>query len=135
MLFLMWFTTSVSAMLAFVYLLWSIGFIWPMRTEAELARAVVGTKGITRMPQAWPTALYVVFFMAAAIWPTYPSGVYHAPVLLGIALILLLRGVLSATGFIAKRYPEEPFVTLDRRVYGRLALVLGAAFAALWAAT
>jgi len=135
MIFVIWFASSVSAMLAFVYLLWSLGFNWPMRTESELARAVVGTKGISAMPQAWPTALYVVFFMVAAIWPTYPSGVYRSPVLLVIAVLLLLRGVLSAVGFIAKRYPEEPFATLDRRFYGPLALVLGAAFAAIWAAT
>ena len=35
-----------------IYLLWALGYWWPIKDETALARAVVGTKGITKMPGA-----------------------------------------------------------------------------------
>ena len=132
MAFVIWFTTSVSGVLAFVTLLWSIGLIWPARTEADLTRAVIGQRGRERMPWAWPMALYTVFFIVAAIWPVYPSGAYQKPVIAAVALVFLARGLLSVSGLWGRLRPEEPFVRYDRMIYGPLALALGIAFVAIF---
>jgi Protein of unknown function (DUF3995) len=133
-LLILWFTTSVCSVLAFVTLLWSLGFVWPMRSEADLVRAVIGTKDRDQMPQAWPLALYPVLFMTAAIWPVWPSP-WVSEGLAVLAAIFLARGVVTLTGLMAKICPEQPFATLDRRFYGPLSLALGLAFILLWSRT
>ena len=132
MAFIIWFTTAVCASLAFVTLLWSIGFVWPARTEAGLTRSVIGAKGREQMPWAWPMALYTVIFIVAAIWPLYPSGVYHKPVLAALAILFSSRGLLSVAGAWGRLRPEQPFARYDRLIYGPLAVALGLGFAAIW---
>ena len=44
--------SAALIVIAAVHLLWALGFWWPIKDEAALARAVVGTKGIDRMPGA-----------------------------------------------------------------------------------
>ena len=130
-LLLLWFTTSICSALAFLTLLWSLGFVWPMRSEADLSRAVIGTKGQDRMPHAWPLALVPVLFITAAIWPVWPTN-WTREGLIILALIFLARGTATLIGVMKRVCPEEPFATLDRRFYGPLSLALGLAFALLW---
>jgi hypothetical protein len=133
-LFILWFTTSVCSVLAFVTLLWSLGFVWPMRSEAELARAVIGTKGRDTMPHAWPLALYPVLFMTAAIWPVWPT-LWVSEGLAVFAVIFLARGGATFSRVMDRLCPEQPFATFDRRFYGPLSLALGLAFVLLWSRT
>jgi hypothetical protein len=118
----------VLAAIAVLHLSWALGHWWPLRDETALARAVVGRRGITRMPGAVPTALVVVALLGVLRWVWLMRAHDHWLVTLGglaIAAVFLARGAASLAGVMARLMPEEPFATLDRRYYGPLCLALG----------
>ena len=128
MTFLAVILSAVLAAVAALHLLWALGFWWPIRDEAALARAVVGARGIRRMPGAVASSLVVVALLFAARWVWLLLTVEHWLVTLvglGIAGVYLLRGAASYLGLMARVSPEEPFATLDRHWYAPLCLVLG----------
>lgn len=142
---LMLFVTLSCVAVLHVY--WALGGLWPARTEAALARTVVGVKGLQKMPGTALTLVVSVLIAVAAGLPLYFTGLLDLPisvslpaivietapavVLGGLAVLFLGRGTLSYTGYFQKMEAEEPFVTLDRRYYAPLCLALGAGYACL----
>jgi len=116
-----------------VHVTWALGLWWPLRDEDRMVRAVVGTRGATRMPGPIPCALVAVILMFAAAWPWFLAGWIRTT---GLALATLgfgLRGVMPWFPGWRRLTPQEPFATYDRRYYGPLCLALAAGFLILFA--
>ena len=113
---------------AALHLLWAIGYWTPIKDEAALARATVGAKGITRMPPAVPCALVAMALLFAAILPHIPTFPLHSLLMSCAAAVFLLRGAVAYTPLWRNTFCEEPFATLDKRLYSPLILAIGAAF-------
>jgi hypothetical protein len=118
---------------AFAHLLWALGSSWPIRDQMLLAQAVVGTPGITRMPNRLLTFIISLLLLAAGIIAL--SLADHASGGIGLtvagavlAMAFLARGVLGYTAGWRARHPVEPFATLDRKNYSPLCLWIGAGF-------
>lgn len=117
---------AVLGALAILHLAWAIGFWVPIRDEGALARAVVGTRDVSRMPGAVPCALVAVALAFVATLPFTPGFPAQRPLLAAAALVFFVRGVLTYTAAWRRIRPAQPFSTLDRRFYGPLCLALGA---------
>jgi len=118
--------------IAAIHLLWAIGYWWPIKDEAALARAVVGTKGITKMPGAGVTSLVVVALLFAAAWPWFPDAFFLKSLgLFGIALVFQIRAVVAYAPFMKRATPEQPFRRLDEAYYGPLCIAFGVIFMVL----
>lgn len=117
--------SAILLVVAAIHLLWAIGYWWPIRDEAALARAVVGTKGITKMPGAAPTAIVVVLLMFAAAWPWFPPSPIKSAGLVIIALVFQARCVAAYAPFWKRMSPEQPFRRLDETRYAPLIGGLG----------
>jgi len=117
--------------IASIHLLWALGYWWPIKDEAALARAVVGTKGITKMPGAAATSLVVVALLFAAAWPWFPDGSLKSFGLLAIAFVFQVRAVLTYAPFWKRNSPEQPFRRLDETYYGPLCIAFGIIFMTL----
>ncbi|MBN9348820.1 MAG: DUF3995 domain-containing protein [Devosia sp.] len=120
-------------MVAFAQLLWSLGRTWPIRNETLLAQTVVGTPGITRMPNRLLTFVVSLLILAAGIvalaLADHTSGGWWLTLLgLLLAALFIGRGALSYTRGWRARFPTEPFATLDRKNYAPLCFWIGAGF-------
>jgi hypothetical protein len=123
-------------MLAVAHLLWSVGRTWPIRNETLLAQTVVGTPGVTRMPNRLVTFLVAVFVLAAGVvalsLADHASGGALLTVAgIGLALLFIARGVAAYTPWWRAQFPTEPFAALDRKNYAPLCFWIGAGFAIL----
>ncbi len=127
--------SAVLIVIAAIHLLWALGYWWPITDEAALARAVVGTRGITRMPGAAPTALVTVALMFAAAWPWLPPSGLRTAGLVVIALVFQLRAVFAYSPWARAMTPEQPFRRLDETRYGPLTGALGMIYLVLAATT
>lgn len=122
-------------MVAFAHFLWSVGRTWPIRNQNHtlLAQTVVGTPGITRMPNRLVTFVVSMILLAAGIvalsLADHTSGGWWLT-LLGalLAVVFIGRGVLGYTPAWRARFPTEPFATLDRKNYSPLSFWIGAGF-------
>ena len=117
--------SAILVVLAAIHLLWALGYWFPLHDEAALARAVIGTRGVTRMPGAVPTALVTVALLFAAAWPWLPPSGLRTAGLAAATAVFLARGAASYLPAWRRRLPEEPFATLARRRYGPICLALG----------
>ncbi len=123
-------------LIAALHAYWGLGGHWPGRDGISLARTVVGTKGIAGMPS--PVACFAVFavLIGVGLWPLFMTGLLPSlwpkglTVLAGwgIVVVFLGRGIAPYFSFWQKLSPEEPFSTLDRKLYGPLCLALGLGF-------
>jgi hypothetical protein len=129
----------VLAVTAAFHVYWAFGGLWPGHDELSLARTVVGDKGITGMPARGLTLVVAIMIVVAglvalmqvSVLPeALPPALQRAAIIV-LALIFLLRGAVSFTSLPRRMQAEEPFATLDRRIYGPLCLALGAGYAAL----
>ena len=127
--------SAVLVVIAALHLLWALGYWWPIRDEAALARTVVGAKGITRMPGPVPTALVVVALMFAAAWPWLPPSGLRTGGLVLIALVFQVRAVFAYSPWARTALPEQPFRRLDETRYGPLCGALGMIYLVLAATT
>ena len=126
----------ILSVVAALHAYWATGGYWPGHNEKSLARTVVGSKGILKMPPGWlaavvATAIFVVamFPVLGLILPT--DGFLRVLLRLGFilfALIFIIRGAASFTPYFRKLEAEEPFVSLDRKYYGPLCLGIGFGF-------
>lgn len=131
-------TAVILFVIAALHFLWGVGVYWPVAGETELARAVVGAKGITRMP-SFAACLFVTLALMAGIVIVLRLGGVIAPTFIplilfqiagaGFAFVLLSRGVVGFLPFWAEITPEEPFRRLDRQFYSPLCIALGLAVA------
>jgi len=112
------------------------GGLWPEKSAADLARAVVGD-GRTRMPA--PAACYAVAaaLVVVAAWPwlilTHPENVVVIVGAVVIAGIFFVRGSAGYSPRWRSIHHAEPFATRDARFYSPFCMVLAMGFMALLA--
>lgn len=129
----------VLTIVALLHAYWAFGGRWPGHDELSLARMVVGSKDITAMPARGPTlAVAVVIFLAGVVAlarvdlvPVPLPPMLQSLAVTALAVVFLGRGIASFTPWFRTSQSEEPFATLDRRLYGPLCLALGTGFAVL----
>lgn len=133
-------TAFILLLIALLHFLWGINIYWPAKDEAALARAVVGAKGITQMPNFWACSFVTVALLIGTVIVLRLGGAIQMTAIplwifqilgAGFALVLLARGIVGFTPFWASLTPEEPFRTLNRLYYSPLCLGLGASVLAL----
>lgn len=123
------FVTTALLVAAGVHALWAARIWWPVGDEVGLARAVVGSKGIDRMPGQAACAFVTVFLIVAALWSWIAPEMLRGLGLTALALVFLGRGIATYMSAWQRRVPEEPFARNDRLYYGPLCLAIGACFA------
>lgn len=114
--------------IAAVLLLWALGYWWPIKDETALARAVVGTKGVTKMPGAATCSMVVVALLFAAAWPWFPDTFFKSMGLFGIAMVFQVRAAIAYAPFMKRLTPEHPFRRYDEAYYAPLFIVFGVIF-------
>ncbi len=117
--------SGVLMAIAALHLSWAIGFWVPIRDEEGLAKAVVGTKAVNRMPGAVPCALVTLALAFAAVLPHQPGFPAREFLMPAIAAVFVGRGAAAYVPAWRRLVPEEPFSTLDRTIYGPLCLIIG----------
>jgi hypothetical protein len=117
--------------IAAVHLLWALGIWWPIKDETALARAVVGSKGIKKMPGATSCSLVVVALLFAAAWPWFPDSSLKSLGLFCIAVVFQLRAIAAYAPLMKRATPEQPFRRLDETYYAPLCMVFGVIFMVL----
>lgn len=123
--------SALLVVIAAIHLMWALGIWFPIKDEAQLARTVVGAKGITKMPGAVPCALVVVALLFAAALPWFaPSGLRTFG-LFAIALVFQLRAIAAYSPIMKRATPEQPFRKLDESLYAPLCIFLGLVFMVL----
>jgi hypothetical protein len=126
-------------LIALVHVFWAAGGIWPARSELQLARTVVGARGVTRMPGTAACLAAAGAIAVAAIVPLLLRGRVPAPWSAAltwtigtlVGAVFLVRGIAAYLPAWRAGFPEEPFATLDRRIYGPLCLAVAAGYLAL----
>ena len=127
---------AVLAGIALLHAAWGLRIVWPATSEQKLVAMAVGQKGRTKMPPPWQcffvavaVFLQALIALLAADWISAPlSRPVVALLAFLCALCFLGRGFIGFTAGWRKRYPQEPFASLDREYYSPLCLALGAAF-------
>ncbi|KCZ52652.1 DUF3995 domain-containing protein [Hyphomonas pacifica] len=126
--------------LALLHLLWAMGSHFPCANEQALARAVVGRRGITRMPSAASCVFVALWLFAAAFWAAALGGYVSLPVherlakwllaLGGFAagMVFMGRGIIGILPAFERALPELPFLKLNRRIYSPLSFLVGVGF-------
>jgi hypothetical protein len=122
--------------IAALHAYWGLGGLWPEKSAAELARAVVGD-GRSRMPA--PAACFAVAAAVAVVaaWPwlivTHPQNLVVVVGAVVIAGIFFIRGSAGYSPRWRARFRAEPFATRDTRFYSPLCMALATGFMALLA--
>lgn len=122
-----------------VHLLWALGSTWPCKDEVTLAKTVVGSRGIEKMPPRWASLFVALCLFAASYWALALRGLapVKIPQLFTVLGGLVLAGVFGARGVFGvlpafeRLSPEQPFLKLNRRIYSPLCFLIGAGFALL----
>jgi hypothetical protein len=120
-----------------LYLLWAGGVTFPFASEQALARALIGRRGITRVPSRAAFVYLAVLLIAAALAAFLLGGYseavpqskpFLAPVGLLLALVFLGRGVAGVLPAFERAAPEQPYLSLNRRIYSPLCFAVGLGF-------
>lgn len=128
---------AVLGVAGLFYLGWAAGLSFPFANEQALARSVIGRRGITRVPSRRAFLYLAVLLFAAALAAHLLGGFgenvpqskpFLAPVGLLLAATFLVRGVAGVLPAFERGAPEQPFLTLNRRLYSPLCVLSGAAF-------
>ncbi|MDA9207328.1 DUF3995 domain-containing protein [Octadecabacter sp.] len=114
--------------IAAVHLMWALGIWWPIKDETQLARTVVGARGIEKMPGPIACSLVVVALLFAAAWPWFPESPFKALGLFGIAMIFQIRAVAAYAPLMKRATPEQPFRKLDETYFAPLCIAFGIIF-------
>ena len=131
--------SAVLGITGLVHLAWAFGSTFPYANEQALARAVVGRRGITRMPPMAASAFVALCLFGASLWALLLGRLVEAPVSdwliapggLVLAAVFLLRGVIGILPTFEQALPEQPFLRLNRLFYSPLCLLIGMAFVGL----
>lgn len=128
---------AILAIVSTFHLMWAARIHFPFANEQALARAVVGLRGITRMPPSGASAFVGILLLAAAVAAVClgpfservpESKVFLAPIGLLLAGVFLLRGIAGVLPAFERAAPEQPFLTLNRRLYSPLCALIGLGF-------
>ena len=120
-----------------LYLLWAAGVTFPFASEQALARSLIGRRGITRVPSRAAFVYLAVLLIAAALAAFLLGGFseavpqskpFLAPVGLLLALVFLGRGVAGVLPAFERAAPEQPYLSLNRRIYSPLCFAAGLGF-------
>jgi len=115
---------------------WGLGGLWPEKSEAELALAVIGD-GRRRMPPPWQCFAVAAVLLAVAAWPwaivVRPDDHLVVVGSIVIAAVFFVRGLAGYSPRWRTRFSAEPFATRDRRIYAPVSLTIGVGFASLLA--
>lgn len=120
---------------ALAHFVWAFGGTWPIRDHKLLAATVIGREGVDKVPRLASLLVAILVLIAAAIGSaladTASGGLPLT--LLGLALGVLFgaRGLAGYTAGWRRRFPREPFATLDRKFYSPLCLVVAVCFLVL----
>lgn len=117
--------TLLLGLIAALHFAWGLTIWVPIREEAQLARTVVGAKGVDRMPGMIPCMLVVAGLLLVILSLWLPHYTVTRLVLWIATLVFFGRGVIAYTPLWRKMTPEEPFRSYDTRYYAPLCLVLG----------
>ncbi|MBO6548981.1 MAG: DUF3995 domain-containing protein [Rhizobiales bacterium] len=147
----------ILTLVALLHLFWAVGGKWPGKDDESLAKAVIGRKGMTKIPKAGLTFLVALLIFIAGIIPllwlvgkdrplelTQMAPVSFHPILalmnsmlplwvlktamIGLTLIFFARGLVTYTSLAQQQTPEEPFRSLDKKYYAPLCLGLGVCY-------
>jgi hypothetical protein len=131
--------STIVFAIAALHAYWGLGGFWPAESTEQLAKTVVGRTNIKAMPS--PIACFVVAALLAVVaaWPLFCVGLLQAP---WPRRVTLLADPLIAGGFIGRGiagykpawreyFSEQPFASLDARVYSPLCILLGAGYGAM----
>jgi len=122
---------------ALLYLLWAAGVTFPFANEQALARSLIGRRGITRLPSRRSFVFVALLLIVAALFAFLLGGFsaqmpqlkpFLAPVGLLLALIFLGRGIAGVLPAFERAAPEQPYLSLNRRIYSPLCTMVGAGF-------
>jgi nitrogen fixation-related uncharacterized protein len=139
-------THSLSLLLALIafavgvlHILWAVRVTFPFEDEETLARAVIGRRGIARMPGPESCLMTAaIFFATAALaialgyshdnaytkWPLAFTGLFAG-------MVFLLRGLIGVLPAFEQALPERPFLVLNRKLYSPLSAAIGLGFITL----
>lgn len=130
----------VLGCLGLLHLIWAAGLSFPFPNEQSLARSVVGRRGITRLPSRASVALLGVLLLcgaAAALIMGHYAATFTilkfllVPVGLLLSALFLLRGLVGVLPAFERAAPEQPYLTLNRRLYSPLCALIGIGFLVL----
>ncbi len=151
------FIFSSLTLTAGLHAYWAIGGKWPGRDDETLAKMVIGTKGLTKLPKASLTVVVALLIFIAGLIPTLwahalsqtssitlPLPATFLSILelinsvipvwllkiamIGLTLIFLSRGAVTYTPWAKRQNLEEPFRSLDKKYYAPFCLSLGTGF-------
>ncbi len=130
---------SVLAAAGLVHLIWAFGIHWPIKDETALARAVVGARGIEKMPPRLASLFVATCLFGAALWALMLRGFVpdivskYIVMLGGLALfaVFIGRGVFGVLPAFERAMPEQPFLKLNRMIYSPLCVLIAIGFALL----
>ncbi|WP_448563459.1 DUF3995 domain-containing protein [Thalassotalea ganghwensis] len=117
---------------AILHLLWAMRIWWPIANEAALAKAVVGIKGIEKMPSAWLTWLVTLIIFIGVLLVAMLSG--FIPLLVAHQYAVLAGWIMGAILVVRAIYPylfdryiaqEHVFRRMNRAFYSPMILLLG----------
>jgi hypothetical protein len=125
--------------IAVLHASWGLGSHWPASSSERLAKAAVGRPRIEKMPPPASCLAVAALLTGVATWPLFASGLLLEGwprwlTLLagaGIAAVFIGRGIAGYTSAWRRRFSEQPFASLDRRIYSPLCLALGAGYLAI----
>mgnify|MGYP000329793601 CR=1 FL=1 len=120
--------------IAALHLLWAAGAHWPAKDEATLAKTVVGSKGIQKMPPQLASLLVGLVLIGAAHVVLAFAGLMqglmlfqmYRIILVAMILVFSFRGLAAYTQHWRAMVPEQPFARLDQTRYGPLCIVIAA---------
>jgi hypothetical protein len=133
---------AVLTAIAALHLYWGLGGFWPGRDSDSLVDMVMGMPPGTPVPPLWACLIAVACLMLPAAASLHVSGLVRVPmgrignwltiaVLLGAALVLLLRGLSTYLSPLIASVRDTAFYGLDRLIYAPLCLVLAAGLVAV----
>ena len=130
---------AVLTILGLFHTLWAVRIPFPAANEQNLVRMVVGRRGMTRMPSAGACLFVAVCLFAAAVLALMLGRVVPMPVSkwlvafagAGAAFIFMGRGIVGILPAFERAAPEQPFLTLNRRIYSPLSFLIGVGFVLL----
>jgi hypothetical protein len=128
--------TAVFGVIAALHFYWGLGGVWPARSAADLARAVIGD-GRTRMPPPWACFGVAILLLIVATWPWVMLAHPHSQSVLVVgiiaAAIFFVRGSAGYSPRWRERFRAEPFATWDMALYSPLCMILAIGMMALLA--